>query len=167
MSLKDTIAALSGRATEAKPGKAETEEGAAPEAEAAEQPAKAEAAPAPAPADPENEDEEEKTEASASAASKARAEERKRISAILHAGSHAPALAAHLAFETEMTADQAKAALASAPKSGTTGFAAAMATQANPDLGSGARATAPADHNSALVDFAKKAAAARDKKRAA
>lgn len=87
---------------------------------------------------PEAEKEEEAEEDPAEAAKAARAAERARCRAIFAAPAAANnvALAAHLAFDTDLTAEQAIGALALGGKAGS-GLAARMQGAPNPILGSG------------------------------
>ena len=75
----------------------------------------------------------------AEAKAEGRTEERARISAVLGSdeAKGRTSLAGHLAFETDMSADEAKKLLAKAPveAGGKGGFAAAMASLANPKVG--------------------------------
>lgn len=97
------------------------------------------------PEEVEEEDEEEQMQ-------KARAAERARCRAIFAAPAAGknPALAAHLAFDTDLTAEQAVSALALSGAAGG-GLGARMAGAPNPALGSGGGAKPAADDSSALV----------------
>lgn len=122
----------------------DTEEGAQMSAESANAPteaAPAQAATAPATAQPEA-GEAARTAAHAAGVADGRASERARIKAILTAdeASERAELAAHLAFETDMTVETATAALAKAPKQSAKGegfarFDAAMRDAGNPRVG--------------------------------
>lgn len=96
--------------------------------------------------DPANPDEEEKP-------ADARSGERRRIAAILTADAalRNPALAAHLAFATDDSADKAIATLNAAAPGGPGGLAGKMAAAKQPRLGSDSGKAAPTDRPSRLA----------------